>query len=484
MATLLGGTLTAPVVLGADSLTHPLVDNPSSFLVRDSRVLERGETLRDMLGRLDPINALDGTSYRVYLLEMDTGKNTHLQVRSDNFAPSMALYAPDGTLLEHARTDGPDARELHLLHQAVRKGSYLVVVGNSRSGRFGSFELSAGELAGVTALDFPDETSGQLIAAGPRHPGTGAAVTRYTLDLAEPTVIDLRVDSHDFDTFLTLSAQNSPRTLAESDDWRGSTSGTGSRIIRPLEAGTYDIAVTGYETDSQGVFSLQVGESHIAESADFRPGNPYDGLMTADLEPIAATGRTGKPLPFTVSEPSLLDATMRSDDVDSILVITDEQGRVRAEDDDSGGNLDARVLVNLEPGDYTLWASGYAENGVGPFRLETQLVPASDVTVHKERLSSTDPVDERRQTPSREHLFEVEDRSQFVLELQSTAFDAYLVLEDDSGNVVAENDDFADYTTDARIARELATGTYRAIATSYAPQESGEYTLSIRRVTP
>jgi len=483
LAVLMTGPVTSPGLLAAEPLSHPLVDNPSSFLVRDARVLERGETMRDMLGRLDPINAIDGTSYRVYLIEMDTEKHTHLQVRSETFAPSMALYAPDGTLLEHARAGGPDAREQHLLHQAARSGAYLVVVGNSESGRFGSFEISAGELAGVTALNFPDEVTGQLISAGPSHPDTGAAMARYTLELTEPTIIDLRVDSPAFDTFLTLSEPDSPRKLAKSDDWRGSDSGTGSRIIRELDAGRYDIAVTGYEADSQGVFSLSVGEASVSQSSDFRPGRPYNGLMTTEVERIPATGQTGMPLAFAVDEPSLLDATMRSDDVDSILVVTDAQGHLLAQDDDSGGDLDARVLLDVEPGDYTLWASGYGDNSVGPFRLETLLTPRDRVTVFEDRLSGTDRLDERRQTPAREHVFQIEEPTEVVLELQSPAFDAYLVLEDQAGHVMTENDDFAEHTTDARITWNLDAGTYRAVATSYAPGESGEYKLFIRPLT-
>ena len=483
LAALLSGPSALPVAMAADELTHPLVDNPSSFLVRDARVLQPGEPMRDMLGRLDPINAIDGTSYRVYLLEMDTEKHTHLQVRSETFAPSMALYAPDGTLLEHARASGPDAREQHLLHQAARSGAYLVVVGNSESGRFGSFELSVGELAGVTALNFPDEVTGQLIGAGPSHPDTGAAMARYTLELDEPTIIDLRVDSPEFDTFLTLSAHESPRKLARSDDWRGSDSGTGSRIIRELGAGRYDIAVTGYETDSQGVFSLSIGQASVSQSSDFRPGQPYDGLMTAEVERIPATGQTGMPLALSVDEPSLLDATMRSDDVDSILVVTDAQGHLLAQDDDSGGDLDARVLLDLAPGDYTLWASGYGDNSVGPFRLETLLTPEDRMTLFEGRLSGSDPLDARRQTPAREHVFQLDQPTEVVLELQSSAFDAYLVLEDEAGQVMTENDDFAEHTTDARITWNLDAGTYRAVATSYAPGESGEYKLFIRPLT-
>jgi hypothetical protein len=64
-----------------------------------------------------------------------------------------------------------------------------------------------------------------------------------------------------------------------------------------------------------------------------------------------------------------------------------------------------------------------------------------------------------------------------VIDLSSTAFDAYLEIRNASGAVIATGDDTDD--TDARIIQSLAAGSYRVYATSYFPGESGGYLLSI-----
>jgi hypothetical protein len=68
------------------------------------------------------------------------------------------------------------------------------------------------------------------------------------------------------------------------------------------------------------------------------------------------------------------------------------------------------------------------------------------------------------------------------IDLATTAFDAYLLLVDASGNLVAE-DDNAGGGSNARITRSLAAGTYFIVANSYDPGSTGAYSLSVRTST-
>lgn len=65
-----------------------------------------------------------------------------------------------------------------------------------------------------------------------------------------------------------------------------------------------------------------------------------------------------------------------------------------------------------------------------------------------------------------------------AVEMNSTDFDAYLVVFDDAGNAVAENDDRDLGTTDARVDLSLAAGCYIVMATSFAAGETGGYQIS------
>ena len=69
----------------------------------------------------------------------------------------------------------------------------------------------------------------------------------------------------------------------------------------------------------------------------------------------------------------------------------------------------------------------------------------------------------------------------YIIDMHSTAFDAYLMLLDGKGKLLAENDDIAPGTLDSRIIfTPKEDGVYRIVATSFQQQGIGAYTLTIR----
>ena len=67
-----------------------------------------------------------------------------------------------------------------------------------------------------------------------------------------------------------------------------------------------------------------------------------------------------------------------------------------------------------------------------------------------------------------------------TIDMHAGGFDAYLMLLDPSDVPVAENDDAAAGSTDARITFTLtSTGTWTIVANSLTAVGSGDYTLSI-----
>lgn len=66
-----------------------------------------------------------------------------------------------------------------------------------------------------------------------------------------------------------------------------------------------------------------------------------------------------------------------------------------------------------------------------------------------------------------------------TVDLQSTEIDSYLVVYDEDGGKIAENDDANDETFDASLTLDLAPGCYRIEATSFEAEETGSYTLSV-----
>jgi hypothetical protein len=69
------------------------------------------------------------------------------------------------------------------------------------------------------------------------------------------------------------------------------------------------------------------------------------------------------------------------------------------------------------------------------------------------------------------------------VDVASSSFDAYAILEDASGKVLARDDD-GGQGTNARIVFALpASGAYRIIANTYRQGAYGPYTLTVRRVS-
>jgi serine/threonine protein kinase len=87
------------------------------------------------------------------------------------------------------------------------------------------------------------------------------------------------------------------------------------------------------------------------------------------------------------------------------------------------------------------------------------------------------------QAPQHVHALTLEAGKTYVLDLESTAFDAFLILEDTAGAKVAENDDISRTNRNARlIYAPEHSGAYRVIATSYQHRGTGPYVLRIREL--
>jgi hypothetical protein len=305
----------------------------------------------------------------------------------------------------------------------------------------------------------------------------------FPIDLEEAASIEINLRSHDFDAYLTLAEANTSRVLSQNDDWGGSTD---SRIIAELPAGSYEIWATSLNPNTpDGSYTLEVSPGVIQRSEAFTLGQEYLGFLGIDREPVPGSERTGEAIRVRIDEATILQATMRTTEFDAYLVLTDAAGNVITEDDDSGGGHDARIVQPLEPGEYVLWATAFGPLEGGGYRLQTSLLEDSAETSVslgtnlRAILTAGGEVHPGRGTPVRYFDLRLAREDMVSIDLQSSEFDAYLVLEDNHGRVIAENDDAAPGTTDAQIRLRLAAGAYRIGVTSYEPQGTGQFTLTV-----
>ncbi len=190
---------------------------------------------------------------------------------------------------------------------------------------------------------------------------------------------------------------------------------------------------------------------------------------------------------------------MNSRDVDSYLILLSlDDDALYLEDDDSAGNFNARLETTLPAdGSYIIIANSFAEGEQGRYDLrlsdmgtdstaqtgETQETPSpiGDFILQQAgQLTSGDQI-APEDTLFELYTFEGQAGQLITILLESQEFDTYLVLVDDAGQVLADNDDIDTSTTNSQIMTTLPTnGVYSIIVNGYSTADQGRYNLTVR----
>lgn len=172
---------------------------------------------------------------------------------------------------------------------------------------------------------------------------------------------------------------------------------------------------------------------------------------------------------------------MFSQDLDSYLILLSRDGdALYLEDDDSAGNFNARLETTLPvDGFYIIIANSFAEGQAGRYNLSLNDV-GSYILQQTGRLATGDAI-ARDGTLFDRYSFEGRAGQAVTIDLRSQEFDTYLVLLDSTGNVLADNDDSREDTTNSQLTATLpATGVYEVIVNGYSTDDQGTYNLTVR----
>jgi serine protease Do len=180
---------------------------------------------------------------------------------------------------------------------------------------------------------------------------------------------------------------------------------------------------------------------------------------------------------------------MVSKDFDSYLRLETAQGNQLAEDDDSGGDLNAQILFAPEAdGSFKVIATRF-EDGTGNFTLrvheltykigKTQPLTNGELKL-QDKLTTDDPID----PVGPKHAFKIHTVKMtagrtYTIDLASDAFDAFLRLSDAQFKKLAEDDDSGGGLNSRIVFRAKTDGLYHIVATSLDGQ-LGDYTLTVR----
>ena len=215
-------------------------------------------------------------------------------------------------------------------------------------------------------------------------------------------------------------------------------------------------------------------------------GPALSGLLTEKSSVLPADNSFFDLYSFEGKAGQQITIEMKSQEIDSYLILVGPNQREIAQDDDGAGSKNARITVRLPAdGTYTLLANSYEAKQSGAYTLELKASaptsPSRAILQEEGALVAGGPVLPSDKSLYRDYNFEGRSGQSVTISLESTDFDAYVAIFDPNGKLVAENDDASDSTKNAFLSVTLpATGRYRVIVNAYDASGRGRYTLTIR----
>lgn len=337
--------------------------------------------------------------------------------------------------------------------------------------------------------------NGQLASSDQRASG-GQYQDVYILRGQAGQALRIEMTSSTMDSLVRITGPGN--FSAEDDDSGGSLN---ARLeVRLPASGEYRIAATTFGADVTGNYTLRVSEVAATDVAQeganggaLQIGQTYAGAL-ASGDRRASGGQYEDVYTFTGRAGQSLRVTLESGQMD-VLVRVRGPGGFTAEDDDSGGRLNALLDVTLPAnGQYQVIATTFGADATGPYRLrvaefDPRTAASSAAATGSVRVGQTINGALQRGDPTRSsgqfadaYTFQGQANQTIEVRMSSSAFDPFLSITG-PGNFQIDNDDDMESSEPLRNSRIVVTlpqsGEYRIQATSFASGATGNYSLSV-----
>ena len=375
-------------------------------------------------------------------------------------------------------------------------GRYYVVVGRfgyDLGSTAGSYELRMTRRGVVSergsTLRYGDSVIGTI--------SDTTAEVYYTFQAQQGDILAISMvrSSGTLDPFLRV-VDGDRFVIAENDDQVGAdTRNARVDALVIQSSGTYIIVATRYD-DSSGSFVLSIEEAENSGSGSSRLA-PLPISYGESRTAVLSHGQYERFYSFEAEKDDLITITLvrgDSGDLDSFVILTDAEFATLIEDDDSGGNQNARISDFRIPaaGRYHLVATrfeGSSGKTSGEFKLSLDIVdnPFVDVPAGSVSLNYGTSVTGKISADNEQDIYAFYGRQGEVVTIAMTRvdgdLDAFLELLDGKQQVVTSNDDGGNGQNALINNYPLpATGTYYLRARRYAgtsgnPNTAGSYVL-------
>ncbi len=311
-----------------------------------------GDSVSGEITSSSRLNYNDGSRHQGYRVTLKSGQAVALELGG---ALDGQLSVFDGqSLLASASSRGYEGEagtsEVSLAFKAPKDGTYLVAVNSAGADAFGPFKLKSSQ---VTPYD------GKPLGAGSEAIDWLMGDKQdYTLKVDKAGIYTIAMESGALDAYLHLSGHGID---IEDDDGGGNLN---ARIRAYLEPGDYTIGTSSLN-GSTGAFKLKVALTPVDKDLIIRDGSALVIGRTAQGM-VDSRGRRSFVLDLHAARHLQFDAI--ADNFDSVLRISGPG--IDAEDDDGGNGTNARLVLQLGPGRYTVTVSSFGSQQ-GVFELET-----------------------------------------------------------------------------------------------------------------
>jgi hypothetical protein len=330
---------------------------------------------------------------------------------------------------------------------------------------------SASQLTECTAIAADAVAAAPTAAVGRINEATladPAGLHRVEVPAGQAVRIDALGDG--FDSFM-IACRITPGGLEKADENDDGGFGTAARLT--LGPGRYIMAVSALGGGQAGRrYDLLVRRDVPPSPAnDPRPEDVALGARTSQTMPATGTGPLFR---FAAEAGSFYAIDMISEDFDSVVEVRRDGEALAtkplAEDDDSGGNRNARLLF-APPVSGRYVVATRSLNGGGAFTLAIA-EQRPDVLAPGER-------SEQLTDGSKIWRFTAEPDTAYLIEMKSTAFDALLEVKPASGTGPTARDDDGGEGTNARLFFLPDRPGDFFLTTRSISEPAGAYTLSL-----
>ena len=324
---------------------------------------------------------IGGATADAYRFSGREGQRIRIEMSSDAFDTYVELFDASRVSLAEDDDGGAEGTNSRLTFTLPRTGVYFIEA-RAFTESTGAYSLSVSEVEPEKApetLAFGSPIQGEISETDPVD-GDDRGYDAFAFSGAAGQRVQAIMRSGDFDTYLQIGHAGSEfEPIASDDDGLGE--GTDSRLSFTLPAdGDYVLRALPLTTDGKGLYALElIDRGPQPQPGSLLVGATARGVLT-EADATAADNSFYDAYRVTLKEDEKLVITMVSNEVDSFLVVGQEQDdgafEILGSDDDSLSDTHAKLEWTApSDGVYEVRAGTFQQGQTGAYALNVEKQP-------------------------------------------------------------------------------------------------------------